>query len=475
MGSITTRPSGSAPSSGKVINGPGGGTWGIAQGPNGGMVIGHQRPGGGGSISAVGPGGARGGIAVGPGGGIAGRVTGPGGGSAAGIRGPGGGSAGVVRGPGGGAAGYIKGPGGAGAAGVRGPYGGAAAIARLPDGSTHVAWRGSDYWYHGGYWYNPYWHDDEIWYWPCYAPVGYFTTTIDCGDGVAQPVVINGVTYYNCRDVYYSQTTQDGQAGYVVAENPNPPAAEPNAPDPFAILERGLDFLGTQAQFNMTVNDIYDEVTTNGQKVSYNTKRNIFVRRPGNVAIEFRGDDQDHRTVLAGDTLTIIDRTKNIYSQTPVPPTIDDALDTIAKKYDTSVVVAELLRADLYKRVAPNILSGQYLGQDQLTGYLCDHLAFTTENADYEFWFDAGNTPLLRRLSISYSTAPGRPRYTMVVTRFSPASMPDAAFEVRIPAGAKLVPLNAPDSATGAPAQPDLPDAKDMPLAPSNPTEMSVP
>jgi hypothetical protein len=475
MGTIATRPSAPASSTGKTVQGPGGGTWGAVQTPGGGMIIGHQRPGGGGSIGVVGAGGGTGGIVKGPNGGTAGRVTGPGGGSAAAIQGPNGGSAAVIRGPAGGAIGAARGPNGGEMAGFRTRYGGAGAVARLPDGSTRVAWRGGDYWYSNGGWYQPYWHDDDIWYYPCYAPIGYYTTTLDCGSATASAVNINGTTYYQCNNVYYTQTTQNGQSGYTVVENPVQPAApaEPNSVDPFVCLKEGLDFLGHQVQFDMSVNDIYDEVTAQGQKVSYTTRRNIFVRRPDRVTIEYRGDGQDHRTVIGKGTFTFLNRTANTYSQIPVPANIDGALDVLADKYNTVVVVGELLHTGLYDRVAENIVSGQYLGADRSTGYACDHLAFTSQDADYEFWVDSGATPLIRKLSIVYRNAPGRPRYTMAITRFSAATVPDAAFEVRIPSSATLVPItggNAASTDTSSQQQ-----QQPQTLAPSAPNEMSVP
>ena len=98
-----------------------------------------------------------------------------------------------------------------------------------------------------------------------------------------------------------------------------------------------------------------------------------------------------------------------------------------------------MLRANLYDRLVPNIRTGQYLGKDTIGLYECDHLGFTAPDKDLEIWFQTGEAPLVRKISISYKNAPSRPRYTMLVSRFDIADVPDYVFQVRIPAGAQRI------------------------------------
>jgi hypothetical protein len=357
-----------------------------------------------------------------------------------GIRGPGGGAGGVIRGPGGGAVGGIRGPEGGAIAGARTPWGGSGAIAQLPDGSTAVHWNGSDYWHDDGHWYAPGWDGEDIWYWPIYPPVGWFTPTFTCEDE-AGLVVINNTTYYVACGVYYEKTTQNGQEGYVVAEEPKQAVvdAKPGEPNPFDVLKKGMDYLARQQQFAMAVSDTYDEVTESGQKVSYASQRNVCVRRPNKLAIDYRGDRETRRVVLDGENFTLLDRTKNAYGQAPMNMTIDAALDKLAADYSIVVAVAEWLRTNLYDRVYSNVQTGQYLGRDTVLNVDCDHLAFTTAEADMEVWFEAGERPLLRKFSLAYKNVPVRPRYTMTITSFDPSAIPDNALVPKIPAGATEV------------------------------------
>ncbi len=386
-------------------------------------MIGHQRPGGGGSVGVVGPGGGR---------------------------------AGVIVGPAGGAVGGIRGPGGGAAAGARGPWGGRAAVARLPDGSTHVRWNGADYWRHNGRWYDGHWDGDGIWYWPVYPPVGWWTPTIDYGDVQYTTIVINDSTYYESEGVYYEKATQNGQEGYAVVAEPKQAATRTDAglPDPFEVLKKSLDYLAKLPEFTISASDAYDEVTEDGQKVSFTSQRTMYVKRPGRVAIDFRDADESRKTVLDGKQVTLIDRVKNLYGQAPTPATIDESLDKLSSDYGITVAIAELVRTNLYARVFPKIQTGQYLGKDTIGVYECDHLGFTTPDVDWEAWFQTGDKPLLRKLSISYKQAPSRPRYTMLFSRFDVSEVPDYVFKADIPAGAVHIeprPVNA-GGATTKPA-----------------------
>jgi hypothetical protein len=340
------------------------------------------------------------------------------------------GAGGVIRGPAGGAVGV---------AGAPGAWGGA--VSQLPAGYRNINWGGGNYWYNNGRWYNPYWYGDSVWYYPTYPPVGWYTPTVDWAP--VEPVVIDNTTYYESDGVYYQKTTKDGQEGYAVVKAPEQTkvTGDANLPDPFELLKKGLAYMGAQKQFEMSTSDTYDEIASGNRKVSYQSWREMSVSRPGSMAINFQGDDQKRSTIFNAGKLTLIDFSKNSYGEATLPPTIDEALDKVASDYGVSVPAAELIRTDLYDKVAPRLQTGQNLGKDTVGGQMCDHLAFTTADTDLEVWLDSGPNPMVRKVSISYKTAPTRPRYTMTIAKFDVKPVADSAFQANIPAGAQLVSL----------------------------------
>ena len=354
---------------------------------------------------------------------------------------PSGGVGAVMVGASGAAIAGARGPNGGAVLAGRGAWGNSGAVARLPNGAAAVRWNGNNYWQSNGRWYSPYWYNDAVWYTPIYPPVGWYTPDIYWG--TPEPVVIDNTTYYESEGVYYEKTTKDGQQGYaVVAEPETPaPAADPNLPNPFDVLKKGLAYLATQPQFHMNIADSYDEVTSAGQKISYSSYRDIYVTRPQNIAVDFRGDTESRRAVFDGKTITLVDLTKNAYGQAPLPGTIDEALDKLATDYGVVVPAAELMRTNLYDRVSAAIQTGQYLGRDKVALFDCDHVGFTTPAADWEAWFSTGDQPLLRKYSVAYKNVPARPRYTMTILNWNTSDVADTVFAVKIPEGAQQVPL----------------------------------
>ncbi|MCE5327505.1 MAG: DUF2092 domain-containing protein [Planctomycetaceae bacterium] len=347
----------------------------------------------------------------------------------------------------------IRGPAGGAVGGVRGPGGAAGAVARLPDGAASVRWHGNDYWHNQGHWYSPYWNGDSIWYRPIYPPVGWFTPSLNWGQ--VNTVVIDNTTYYESQGVYYQKSTQDGQEGYAVAPEPAQATVQTNEsenlPNPFDVLKNGLGYLARQPQFTMTVSDVYDEVTEDGKKVSFTSSRDVYVRRPSNLAVEYRGDNESRRVVLDGKNVTLLDRTKNSYGQAPMAGTIDAALDTLATQYGMVVAAGELMRTNLYDRVSAKMQTGQYLGQDTIGVYACDHVGFTTPDTDLEAWFQTGDRPLLRKFSIAYKNMPARPRYSMMITRFETSPVADYQLKAEIPPGTQQVSLTPPAGGGSSP------------------------
>jgi hypothetical protein len=363
---------------------------------------------------------------------------GPEGGTAAAYRGPYSSGA-AVRGPAGYGAGAVQGPAGGVAAGYRGPYS-AGAVAALPAGYTSAAWRGETY-YHSGYsFYRPTMYAGAVSYVPVAPPVGWFFPSLPPD---AVQTVVDNTPYYVADGAYYQSATQDGQQGYAVAAPPSgaaAPAQEPAAaaaPDPFVLLKNMSDYMGSQKQIKMTVNETFDEVAAAGQKVQLSNQRRIELKRPDKAAVDVRGPGIERRIVYADGTFTAVDLLKNVYTTLPMQGPLDAVMDTLAKQYGMAQPVEDLLYSDINARLAPNIQAGQFLGRELVADYNCYHLAFSQPGVSWQIWIEEGNRPIPRRVVISYDNAPGRPQYALVVSNWeTPLSMPDSDFKVQLPQGA---------------------------------------
>ena len=391
----------------QAAQGVGGGSWGAAQGQYGGAV-GHLGGGGG--------------WVAGPAGGGAGPVIPPHDNRSAAAQAPAFSAAGnypmaygtgaAVRGPAGDAAGVFHGPAGGTVAGVRGPYG-AGVVAALPSGYAGVAWHGTTYYHYGYNFYRPYWYNGAVCYWPVAPPVGWFFATLP-PDYIAYTA--GDTTYYFSNGVYYQPATQDGQQGYVVANDPHAGSSASNSdggppqtqfanqvPDPFATFKKMSDFLGSQDQFTLQVADTFDEITDTGAKVQMWATRTAYVQRPNQMAVDFQSDTDVRHVVYDGSTLTAIDVTVNAYTTIAIPGPLDNMMDTLAMNYGMAQPVDNLIYKDIYSRIYPKIKAGQYVGTDTVSGVKCDHLAFRQQGLDWEIWIQQGDQPIPRKLSIIHN------------------------------------------------------------------------
>lgn len=366
----------------------------------------------------------------------AGVYHGPAGGTAAAYHGPYSSGA-AVRGPEGYSAAAVKGPYGGTAAAYHGPYT-SGYVRTLPSGYSTTVWHGTTYYHYGYTFYQPYYYGGAVYYQTVPIPVGFF---FDALPPAASPVVVSNTTYYVADGVYYQSTTQEGKTGYVVVEAPagapqqTPPATK--GPDPLIALQKMSTYLGQQDHFMIQANETYDEVATAGEKYQISSVRTIRVARPDKAAADITtGQGAQRRVVFDGRKVTLIDETANTYGIIPLAGTLDVALDTVAREYGIAMPLGDLLYSNVYARLSPKIQSGQYLGKTKVNGKDCDHFLYVQPGLTWQVWIDTGDKPVPRKLVIAYDTRPGRPQYTITVTKWDTKPQSPEQFRADIPPNA---------------------------------------
>lgn len=352
------------------------------------------------------------------------------------IRGPRGAGAAGISGPRGGQAGAVWGPGGRGIAAGQGPYGNRF-VTNLPAGAVNYPWRGRDYWHSGYGWWQPSWVGDSVYYGWAYPPIGFYYSSLP---NDAETIVIDNSTYYESDGVYYQEGEQEGKKGYVVAEAPASAdsPADDDGENPYKILKNMCIYLTNLESFSAEARTTQDRVRESGEKIQVSTQRKICVSRPDKVAVDAKDDNGTRRAVYDGKTLSLLDRTKNVYAVVEVPNTIDAMLDKLAQEYNIILPLSDLLYKDLYSRVVANSPSGQYLGLHQAGKYKCHHLAFLMGTSTWEIWIDAGNQPIPRKLSIDYGEGADRSTYTGEFVEWNArASFSPETFAFELPNGVK--------------------------------------
>ncbi len=175
---------------------------------------------------------------------------------------------------------------------------------------------------------------------------------------------------------------------------------------------RGMSgLLSAAREFTFQADVSYDAVVT-GQMVQFGGAAEIATRRPARLRVTFDGDERKSRLFFDGSTITILDAERNLYAVTDVPPETGAALDVLFEKYGFSVPIADLLYPDPYEVLMAKVQRGFLVGQHEIEGTPCHHLAFSQDAIDWQIWIDAGARPVPRKLVITYKNEPGAPQYT---------------------------------------------------------------
>lgn len=235
-------------------------------------------------------------------------------------------------------------------------------------------------------------------------------------------------------------------SGLVAAVEPTVPGNQPHAAtrpeepggqvDPHAsqILRRACTLLAQSDAFTFHAEITFDRVMPSEVKLQFAGASDYAVRRPNELAVDYESDLGAKRLWYNGKTLTIFDAPSMTYASTPVPPSIDGMLDSVAEMHNLTIPLADLALSNPCEKISKQILFGSYVGVGDAGGVACDHLAFAQSNVDWQIWIQRSGKPLPRKVVINYRTTPGLPQYVAVISdwRF-PGTIPNARFSVQIP------------------------------------------
>jgi hypothetical protein len=212
------------------------------------------------------------------------------------------------------------------------------------------------------------------------------------------------------------------------------------------------DYLAAQKVISMDIDSNLEVVTQDGQKLSLASSGTVILNRPDKIQATRKGGFADVAMVFDGKTATLLRKDTNTYAQVEVPGTIDHFVDELRDKYQRPLPAADLLMANPYHELMPLVVSTKDLGSGVIGGVECDHLAFKTEEVDWQIWIAQGERPYPCRYVITSNKVAGSPQYTIDVRAWKTgAEVAADSFSLQIPTGAKKINLS------------DLPDFDELP------------
>lgn len=224
------------------------------------------------------------------------------------------------------------------------------------------------------------------------------------------------------------------------------PTADADSPrpgiDPRAdkLLRNMSDYLKGTEEFSFHTEANIDEVLDSGQKILYGRQAEVSMRRPDRLHVLVNGDQVHERMWYNGKTFIIMNLRDLGYAEVNVPPTLDDALDFMARKYGIASPVSDVLYSDVYAVLTENVITGSYIGQAVVRGVPTHHLAFTQMNIDWQLWIEDGASPVPRKAVITYKNVTSAPQFAVWISDWDlNPRLADSLFEFLPPDGAHEV------------------------------------
>ena len=206
-----------------------------------------------------------------------------------------------------------------------------------------------------------------------------------------------------------------------------------------SILKAMSDYLASQKAISFDFDSYLEVVTKQDQKLGLASSGTVTLNRPDKIRATRTGGFANVELVFDGKTLTLLGKSAKAYAQVDAPGTIDHLVDELRNKYQRPVPAADLLMSDPYGQLMPEVVDTKDLGSGVIRGVECDHLAFRTNEVDWQIWIAQGKRPYPCRYVITSKKIQGFPQYTIDVRSWKTGAEVASDFSAEVPAGAKKV------------------------------------
>jgi hypothetical protein len=223
----------------------------------------------------------------------------------------------------------------------------------------------------------------------------------------------------------------------MMAVAPNASADATQAKNLFKAMS---DYLGKQTKMSLDLDTSLEVVTKDQQKLSLTSSGSLTMVRPDKVRMARHGGFANAELYFNGQTLSLFRRDQNIYSKIDIPGSVEHLIGELRDKYQRPLPAADLLSASVYEAMMPDVKDVKDLGSGFIRGIECDHIAFRTDEVDWQVWIAQGDRPYPVRLIVTSKKVTGSPQYQIDVTNFKTGDQVSTPnFNFAPPPGAKQV------------------------------------
>ena len=212
------------------------------------------------------------------------------------------------------------------------------------------------------------------------------------------------------------------------------------AQDAGKIFKAMADYVTSQKIVSVAFDSATEVVTTDLQKIQFNSSGQVLLSRPDKVRIQRTGGYTDIELTFDGKTATLLGKHLNAFAQVDAPGTVDELIDGLRDRLNVQIPGADLLMSDLNGTLMADVTDAKHIGHGVVDGVECDHLAFRSAELDWQLWVEIGARPIPRKYVITSKHVAGAPQYTLRIKEWkTDATAGPDAFAFKPPADAKKV------------------------------------
>ncbi len=175
---------------------------------------------------------------------------------------------------------------------------------------------------------------------------------------------------------------------------------------------RAANFLADQTRFRVVADISFDVLQSDGRLLEFGSIREITIRRPDRIRMSVERRDGDVKTLyFDGSTISIDLPVHRAFVREERPGTLYAALEYLSEELGAPVPLANLFAENFAAALENQIDAGYYVGQAEIDGLVCEHLAFRLPEVDVLLWVEEGDRPLLARIVITHRHDEGNPQF----------------------------------------------------------------
>ena len=226
-------------------------------------------------------------------------------------------------------------------------------------------------------------------------------------------------------------------------------SAQVISPDAQAVLDRMTAYMRTLKTYSIDSHSTRDEVVAFGYKVQHNEHSMVTVQLPNKLRAEISGDLRDRTVVYDGAKIVVYSSDDDAYARTSAPDSVNKLINNLLDA-GIEMPMVDVLAQTSAGSLTENVRGGVLVGDSEIDGSDCDHLAFRQPTVDWQLWVEKGDKPVPRKIVITTRYEVGDPQYQSTLRWNLNPKIDASTFTFTPPKDAKEIPFSNPAVINGS-------------------------